>query len=98
MKRLVLYLDTSVLGGLLDKEPAELAAAYLAAGVMPEDARDDALHFAIATVHEVDVLVSWNFRHLVNVRVRVLVVMVERISGPLALFFVVDVKASNVAP
>jgi hypothetical protein len=27
---------------------------------------DDALHIAIATVLEVDVLVSWNFKHIVN--------------------------------
>jgi hypothetical protein len=29
---------------------------------------DDARHVAICTVHRVDHLVSWNFKHLVNVR------------------------------
>ena len=28
--------------------------------------RADALHIALATVAKVDVLVSWNFRHIVN--------------------------------
>ena len=28
----------------------------------------DAEHIATATVHEVDVLASWNFKHIVNVR------------------------------
>lgn len=27
---------------------------------------EDALHIAIATIHKVDVLVSWNFKHIVN--------------------------------
>ena len=34
--------------------------------IVSEKYRDDALHIAIATVIEVDVLVSWNFRHIVN--------------------------------
>lgn len=48
-------------------ESAELAEAYLAAGVVPEKFRDDARHIAIAVVHDVDLIVSWNFRHMVNV-------------------------------
>jgi predicted nucleic acid-binding protein len=43
------------------------AKAYLQEGVIPPTAEDDALHVAIATVQEVDVLVSWNFKHLANV-------------------------------
>ena len=48
-------------------EVKELAKAYLMAEVIPPTAEDDALHVAIATVNEVDVLVSWNFKHLANV-------------------------------
>lgn len=33
----------------------------------------DALHLAIASVHGLDYLVSWNFKHIVNVRTRRLV-------------------------
>ena len=32
---------------------------------LPERARDDALHIAIASIHGVDYLLSWNFRHIV---------------------------------
>ena len=28
---------------------------------------EDALHIAIATINKVDVLVSWNFKHIVNI-------------------------------
>jgi hypothetical protein len=43
-----------------------LRDAYLAAGVVAESARRDAEHVAAATVGDVDLLVSWNFRHVVN--------------------------------
>ena len=46
----------------------ELADAYLAAGVVPQKFADDTLHIAMATVHGIRLVVSWNFKHLVNVR------------------------------
>jgi predicted nucleic acid-binding protein len=54
-------LDTSI-------EIEELANAYMAAAVVPPKYADDALHVAMATVHGVRLIVSWNFKHLVNVR------------------------------
>jgi hypothetical protein len=44
----------------------ELADAYLSAGIVTVRFRDDCRHVAIATVQQVDVLVSWNFRHIVQ--------------------------------
>ena len=49
-------------------EAATLAQAYLAAGVVPAASRVDALHVALASVARADVLVSWNFQHLVQLR------------------------------
>ena len=49
------------------EEAENLADAYLAAGVVPEKNFNDALHVAITTIHEFDVLLSWNFRHLANI-------------------------------
>lgn len=40
--------------------------AYLARGIVGPGSRSDALHVALATVGRVDVFVSWNFRHIVN--------------------------------
>ena len=45
-----------------------LAEAYLAADVVPRKFIDDALHIAMASVHGIRLVVSWNFKHLVNVR------------------------------
>jgi len=43
-----------------------LAEKYMEQKIVSENYRDDALHIAIATVSGVDVLVSWNFKHIVN--------------------------------
>ena len=44
----------------------ELARRYLAEGILKANMLADAQHIAMATVANVDVLVSWNFRHVVN--------------------------------
>ena len=43
-----------------------LADAYFAAGALGKANADDALHVAAATVAHADVIVSWNFKHIVN--------------------------------
>lgn len=48
------------------EESEELADRYLSQGVVSPSQRNDALHLAIATVAGLDVVLSWNFRHMVN--------------------------------
>ena len=43
-----------------------LRLAYLEAGILGPASAEDALHIAIATVMEVDMVVSWNFKHIVH--------------------------------
>jgi len=50
----------------LTPDAYSLARKYIAEGVVGANNLVDAEHIAIATVHRVDVLVSWNFRHIVN--------------------------------
>ena len=50
----------------LTPEADELARRYLAEGILPANMLADAQHIAIASIANVDVLVSWNFRHVVN--------------------------------
>ena len=47
-------------------EIRNLADSYIESGALSEGMRLDALHIAAATVAGVDVLASWNFRHMVN--------------------------------
>lgn len=50
----------------LDDEAKTLASHYIEEGVVSERYLIDSQHIAIATVNRVDVLVSWNFKHIVN--------------------------------
>lgn len=50
----------------LTPEAIELAEAYIKHDILTENYRDDARHIAVATVSGVDVLVSWNFKHIVH--------------------------------
>ncbi|MFO0828700.1 MAG: hypothetical protein U0572_11385 [Phycisphaerales bacterium] len=50
----------------VDKESVDLAADYEAHGVLGRRFRNDMLHIALATVAAVDVLASWNFKHIVR--------------------------------
>ncbi|NUM55195.1 MAG: type II toxin-antitoxin system VapC family toxin [Candidatus Hydrogenedentes bacterium] len=47
-------------------EVGTLAAELLASGVMPKKAAIDATHIAIAAVHAMDFLMTWNCVHLAN--------------------------------
>lgn len=51
---------------ILNDEARDLAHHYIEEGAVTEGYLVDAQHIAIATVNRVDVLVSWNFRHIVN--------------------------------
>lgn len=51
-----------------DNEMKELANLYLQSNIVTPKYSDDALHIAIATILKVDVLVSWNFKHIVNLQ------------------------------
>lgn len=52
----------------LSREADELGTAYLAQKVVPPNYEDDAFHVAVCSVARIDYLVSWNFKHLANVR------------------------------
>jgi len=49
-----------------------LADEYIKENVVGATSRDDCIHIATATINNIDILVSWNFKHIVNV---------ERIRG-----------------
>ena len=51
----------------LTKDVVLLADSYISDKVVGKTSRNDCLHIAIATINRVDVLVSWNFKHIVNI-------------------------------
>lgn len=48
------------------EEAVELAEAYQRRGILSPAFYDDCLHIALASFAEVDLLVSWNFKHIVH--------------------------------
>ena len=50
----------------LTEEAKILADRYIAEQVVGKTSKADCQHIAIATINKVDVLVSWNFKHIVN--------------------------------
>ncbi|MCL2074607.1 MAG: hypothetical protein FWH18_11845 [Marinilabiliaceae bacterium] len=52
----------------LTPEAEYLANCYIAEKVVGSTSIDDCQHIAIATINKVDVLASWNFKHIVNLK------------------------------
>ncbi len=55
------FLDTT-------DEAVDLATEYITEKVVGPTSYADCLHIAIATIHRAEFLVSWNFKHIVNVQ------------------------------
>lgn len=51
----------------LTEEAVMLGDRYIAENVVGKTSREDCFHIALATIQKADILVSWNFKHIVNV-------------------------------
>jgi hypothetical protein len=58
-----------------------LAADLVAGGGLPTKARLDALHIAVATVHGMDFLLTWNCKHIANAATRGTIEDLCRVAG-----------------
>lgn len=52
----------------ITKEAYDLALQYIADKVVGQTSYDDCVHIALATINKADVLISWNFKHIVNLK------------------------------
>jgi hypothetical protein len=57
---------------IITEEMIDLARTYISENVVGKTSFADCLHIAVATINHADFLVSWNFKHIVNI---------QRISG-----------------
>jgi len=62
-------------------EIERLGELYVAQRVIPLAQRNDAYHVAYATVFTMDILLSWNFKHLANVRRETLILAINQQEG-----------------
>ena len=51
-----------------DEDAEKLAAQIIELGILTDKSHDDCLHIAIAVLEACNYIVSWNFKHLVNVK------------------------------
>jgi len=65
----------------VNEEVDRVADKYIEEGIIPAVYRDDALHIALASVKGLDILVSWNFKHLVKHKTRIEVTGVNTLLG-----------------
>lgn len=59
----------------------ERAAQLIDSGALPPCAQDDAAHIALAAVHDIDYLLTWNCRHIDNAETKPLVRSVCAVQG-----------------
>ena len=77
--RLQLLSDISLVQ--VNVDCVSLARALVEKGPIPEKASVDALHIAIATVHGMDYLLTWNCKHIANAEMQTAVKRICRSAG-----------------
>jgi hypothetical protein len=76
---LVISLDLESL--TINSEVELLADRYVKEGLIPVKYQEDAIHIALATIHDLDVIVSWNFEHMIKLKTKRGVVAVNELMG-----------------
>jgi len=89
----IIILDTS-------DEVIQLAEKYIINNIIPKNKRVDALHIAVASVNELDIILSYNFRHINKLKTKTLVPAINQISGYRDIFIaqpeeVIDYEIDN---
>ena len=54
----------------ISKEADDLAQSLMVQGAVPSTEAEDAIHIAVAAVHGIEYLATWNFKHIANVAMR----------------------------
>ena len=70
----IVVLDTT-------EEVIQLAEKYIANNIIPKKKRVDALHIAIASVNEMDIILSYNFKHINKLKTKTLIPAINQVSG-----------------
>jgi len=69
VRKLVLGIDNDDTEFVTETDNAvELATEYVSEKVVGQTSYSDCLHIALATINQADLLISWNFKHIVNIQ------------------------------
>jgi len=62
-------------------EVNRMSSVYMREKIIPRSKPDDARHVAIATCEQMDVLLSWNFKHLANIHKQRAIKVINELEG-----------------
>jgi len=96
LRNLIIQVKPTIL--LLEPTVGQLADAHLTNQVLPPKAFADAQQIAVATVNELDYIVSWNLRHIANVHRQTKVNAINWLNGytkPLQMITPIEVSYDN---
>jgi predicted nucleic acid-binding protein len=65
----------------VNDEVNRISSIYMKEKIIPRSKPDDARHIAIATCEQMDVLLSWNFKHLANINKQRAIKVVNELEG-----------------
>ena len=63
------------------EEIAFLGESYMNNGIIPQKKTADAFHVAYSTVFQMDILLSWNFKHLANINKEQQIMLLNKTLG-----------------
>jgi len=66
---------------VLNEEVENLAMEYISEGVIPEKYAEDAYHIAFTVINNLDILISWNFDHIVKLKTKKMVNGISYLKG-----------------
>ena len=65
----------------ISEEVERMKSLYIKEGLIPEKFENDALLLALTSIHSIDILISWNFKHLVKRKTRIGVNLINLKEG-----------------
>ena len=95
LKNKIKELDVEVLEN--NPEIEKLAGEYIKEGLIAQKHFDDAQHIALASYYEMDAIVSWNFEHMVKLKMRRGIPSVNVLNGykPIEIITPMEVRSDD---
>lgn len=79
LKKIIMDIDVEIL--YETNTCIELVNEYLKRRIIPQKFRDDARHIAVAVINNIDVIVTWNCRHMANIEKKRVINAVNMMLG-----------------
>ena len=80
-KMIALIAEYDIKALVSNEDAAYLAGLYVDEGIIPIKFRTDGLHIAIASVNELDMIISMNFQHIVKRKTKIATANINALHG-----------------